>query len=79
MAWVVWGSFGVALLSLLVVAGTLGRIVVSRLTHRAQAEPDPLHLNRPTPALIVGVALVVFGLAVLVAFLALWKIGTTLS
>ena len=79
MPWVVWSSVGVALLSLLVVAGTLGRVVVSRLTHRAQPESDPLHPNRPSPALIVGVALVVFGLAVLVGFVALWKIGTTLS
>ncbi len=73
--WVFWGSVGAAVLSLLVVIGTAGRVVVSRLRRRPLPEPDPLHPNRPTPALIVGVAFTVFGFAVLVAFVAAWRIG----
>jgi hypothetical protein len=76
MLWVFWGSVGVAVLSLLVVAGTAGRVLVSRLRHGALPEPDPLHPKRPTPAVILGVALTVFGVAVLIAFVAAVKIGT---
>jgi uncharacterized membrane protein YidH (DUF202 family) len=75
MLLVFWSSVGVAVLSLLIVAGTLGRVVVSRLRHGALPDPDRLHQDRPRPAAIVGVALAVFGFAVLVAFVAAWKIG----
>ena len=75
MSWVFWGSAGLAVLSLLLVAGTLGRLVVYRLRHVPLTEPDPVHPNRPTPVVVVAVALVVFGLAVLVAIVAAWKLG----
>ena len=75
MPWIFWGSFGVAALSLLVVFGTAGRVAVSRLRPGALPEPDPLHPKRLTPAVIIGVALAVFGIAVLIGFIAAWRIG----